>query len=352
MALLHFDGFDTYGPSNNDNVLTLLLGQYSSTGTSGIRTNTMPELGTAGLWLYQAISGNGYGLKWDHPGGNSTTRTLGVGLHFYNTASSWNRGFREIAFVGIGTTSNALNYNLKVDDGVLALYRGSSTLIANGPTLDTQVLYHIEMKIMSRSGQEDLVEVRLNGATVISADGGPTPATKASVLIGRHAGSSGYSISDARIDNLYIWDDTGSENNDWLGERLVYTLMPDRDGSTQDWTLSTGSDVWAILDNNPRDSDYIEAANQGDVAQVGFSQLPSLDITPIGVRLIFNAAKTGTSATEAGIAISGETPISYPLTQDQQLVFADQVHEVNPDTGQPWAPAEINAIEAEITRTV
>lgn len=344
MALLHFDGFDDYyTASGTTNRSAFLLGEYSSPG--GVTVETMPILGTLGFRCSAGRPNNG-ALSWEFPGGDSTSRTFGVGFHFY--ASEWRSNH---VIVGFRSASGTQRYSLRVNDsGALTLYSGTGGGSAIGTVsgLSTSTLYHIEIKVVQH-GSTGSIEVRLNGATAILASDLNTAVTIGQLLfiyeISSQNGNAYY------IDNLYVWDNTGAVNNDWLGERLVYTLMPDGDGPTQDWTLSTGSDTYALLDNIPSDPDteYIESSAADDIAQVTLSELPSIDILPIAVKTHFRGMKTGTSTIEVGVAPAGETPVAHPMTQDQSLYFGT-IYELNPDTGQEWTPGEINSLTLDIKR--
>src|SRR5690606_5254270 len=144
-------------------------------------------------------------------------------------------------------SSGTRRYALAFNNGVLSLQEGtgSGSTIASASGFGTSVLYHLEIKVVQHASTGS-IEVRINGATVINETGLNTTDTIGQ--IGLLAGTGSSSAQNIYIDNLYVWDDTGAVNNDWLGERLVYTLMPDGDGPTQDWTLSTGSDTYDLLD--------------------------------------------------------------------------------------------------------
>lgn len=345
--LLHFDGFDNYYTDTNTSVLSYLQGEYTTEGSTAAhgRITTMPEIGTLCL-LVSTPSTTGR-VRWIFPDGDSTSRTFGVGFHFYTTNNSTLR--RLISF---NSASGTRRFALGFANDTFELFSGtgSGSSIGSASGFGINTLYHIEIKVVQHASTGS-IEVRVNGATVINATGLNTAATLGQLGFGiSTTGASGESLY---YDNLYVWDNTGAENNDWLGERLVYTLMPDGDGATQDWTLSTGSDTYALLDNIPSDpnNQYIESSAVDDIAQVTMSDLPSMDIIPIGVKVLFRGMKTGTSSIEVGVAPSGKTPVGHPLTQDQSLYFGN-IYETNPDTGQPWTPSEINALTLDIKRVL
>ena len=68
------------------------------------------------------------------------------------------------------------------------------------------------------------------------------------------------------VDDLYLCDDSGSTNNDFLGICAVERLMPETgNGDHTDFTCSTGSDHGALVDDNPPtdDTDYNSSTTVG-----------------------------------------------------------------------------------------
>ena len=361
MAIIFVDGFDHY---------VAVPGVYTAVGShlDGVYSVNAASVTYGAFYpTPQGSCGIGVGTK-----ANSTTPfltraitsktsgTLGVGFHITpNTAglaAASTVNMQGLIAFRNGTTQTWI---LRPDSSEhLVIASGSATnnlgtaQATSGSTLLANVTYHIEFVIHIEGGTSGWVEVRVNGSQWARIDGIDTSGTIDNVAIFPRIGGFSQSGAGGVMDNLFFWDESGSQNNDWLGERTIFTLMANADGGTQDWTLSSGSDTYALLDGVPPDpdNDYIESTTIDDIAQVGLQNLPSSDITPIAVVPIFQGQKTGTSATGVSVAPTGATPVEHLMTQDQPLRF-QTIFEQNPATSLDWTPGDIDSLVLDIKRT-
>lgn len=344
MALLWIDGFDHYGTTSTD-FKTSSLGAYDFYGNSNLRNETMPVLGTQG---FQKISGNptsSRGLAEKLMSISSGT-TIGIGCHVYPSSYVTNAS----GVFGLATVAGAHIVRITIEGGGRTLQvrtgsgNGSVVLDTEAP-IQLNVLYHLEAKIYVHS-TDGSVELRLNGITVGTVTNINTEGDGVGRLTLLPFGTGTTSTDFLAIDNLFVWDDTGSYNNDWLGERNIYTLMPSADTAEDDWALSSGSDGYALINTVPSNSaNYISAASSGAVSSFEFDDLISTDITVVGVQTVFKGLKTGTavSEVECGIEVAGQKTSGPALAmiQDQETLFSS-VYDISPDTGVPFTPDEIN----------
>lgn len=347
MALLWIDGFDHYTTTPGN--ITNRLGAYTDPGVA-----TRFQYATNGLIGGCLSATNTTSTNYVGAGRliTAATRKIGVGAHF--RADNITGG--SCGVFGFATAAAAQLLNLVVaSDGTLQLRSGainSGTVIATTAAafISTNVWYHIECQV-NTVGAASTYEVRVNGVTAFS---GTTNVTNVDVGVINILGKQGSSTTaqNGSMDNFYIYDLSGTENNDWLGERNVYTLHPDADGAVQTWTRSTGTTTWGILDNVPPlpATAYIEANASGLEAQVTIQDLPSMDLTPIGIQINTYGEKTGTSPVEVSAVPTGATAVPRALVQDEPRWFRTS-YENNPATGQPWTPSELNALSLSITRT-
>ena len=160
--------------------------------------------------------------------------------------------------------------------------------------------------------------------------------------------TSGWQIRD-----LYILDDAGSTNNDFLGQRKVARLLlPNADGDDEDWTLSAGADSFALLDDVNHDSDgtFIESSTSTDQTLVNLEATASeLNILAIMVASTVRLDSAGSedyqhvvkhSASEANSATITVTSTTF----DQPF----SVFEVNPSTTAAWTASELDATQAGV----
>jgi hypothetical protein len=340
MALLWIDGFDHY---RNNAGAPSWYGAYEDAGSTAYQ---IAANGVVGL-CYKQVSSPNLTQQNGIQKHISSKTALGVGFHYARNTNS----VRTLLFALLTATNNVIcsftvgnTGNIYFNNG--SLY-GNSTMLDGFCPVD-ESFSHFE-GFVTINGASSTYELRLNGVTI-----GADTVNLGTNPIGRVQLGGRDSINTnpaSAFDNFYIWDTEGTENNTWLGERNVYTLFPDGDLSPQDWTFSTGSTAYEILDNNPPvpATAYIEASDPGDVSKVSLGALPSTDISIIGIQAVTRALKTGTSDVTIAVGPSGHPGATHSLVQDETRTFVD-IWENNPNTGDPWLPSEVNNLEVEIER--
>ena len=198
------------------------------------------------------------------------------------------------------------------------------------------------------------LEVRVEGIPVIELTGlnlGSLPVAQ----VTPYTGESGSAERTYMIKDYVVWDDTGSINNDFLGSVLVYNLSPTSDVALN-WTPSTGSTGYEILDNIPPvDSDYISAGDPPPSPYVaGLSDLP-LDVTSVrALQTMVRAAKSdgGDGSLQVSLISNGTTGngADRPITVAQ--TYWIDIFETDPDTTGAWTVSAVNAVDLQIDRTL
>lgn len=344
MALLFIDGFDQYRTTAG--IIDNYAGHWEpptsnaanfSYATDGITGGCAQRSGRVGDGPYRVID---------------SATFLGVGFHYQTNAAA---NFSCLMFQ---TAVGGVICSLYIDSNSVITLRSSSfngTIVATSPTpITLNEWEHFELQV-GIAGASSTYEVRLNGQTIMqgTANFGTTPIGRVSLGYKTGAATTG----EYRWDNFYIYDDSGTDNNDWLGERNIYTLFPDGDSSPMAWSPSTGSTGYEILDNVPAlpATAYLEASSNGTDGYFDLPAPPSLDINVIGVQVSAFGEKTGTSDTELEVGLltnSVETSGSnLPLIQDSPR-FVSEIFERNPDTTDPWTPQEIRDAEVFVKRVV
>lgn len=164
--------------------------------------------------------------------------------------------------------------------------------------------------------------------------------------------------SDYWIKDLVVWDGTGSENNSVMGTVIVRRIVPDGDVSLGDWTPSTGTTGFNLLNGTaPDDTTFLSAADTpmpSDVMQFTMTNLPP-DITSVrGLVPVIRVRKIdgGDATIQAGVSPNGtdwDDGADRPTTTAFTYYF--DVSELNPDTGTAWTPATVDSSETRIDRT-
>jgi len=157
---------------------------------------------------------------------------------------------------------------------------------------------------------------------------------------------------DARTYNtdIFYFDDVLVGTGDWPGDiRFAPALVPDGDTAQKDWTPSTGSVNWDMVDEvPPNDDDYVSvgSANHKDLYTVsdwtpGTNEEPQFLVDWMRVKkesaesvMIRSVIKSG------GVESSGG---SVDLTTD--YAYYSRIIDTEPSTGSSWIEATINAIE-------
>lgn len=348
MALLWFDGFDHY--RSTDGEVTTAGGVYTIQSSSRMGS---VSTGFNGRGL------QGTGLSQGEVRGPTFTFTgrslVGAGCRYRKDGTSTGVPGPILYRAGSSTVFAVWTAN----DGAIFIQQGS-----NGSILETTGTgeitagdwVHFEVRAEITGANTD-VEVRYNGATILTTTfAHSTPFTAVSFSNKRNSGLSALT-GNCTIDDIYVWDGSGDVNNSWLGERSVYTLLPDGDGSLTDWDLSTGSDGYALINQVPPDpdNDYLEAENLNLESDFTVSDLPTHDLSILGLNVLVYAEKTGTNATgiEAAVVSNSVEADSnlHVLVQDTPQYF-NTIVEKDPDTDDSWSPGAVDEISFLVRRVL
>lgn len=206
-------------------------------------------------------------------------------------------------------------------------------------------------------------EVRWNGDTIFSDTnkdtkyrGDTTGANRArfvSLNSTNTATEEGFRISD-----IYICDDAGSVNNDFIGPCRVLTLHPDADGDDEDWSTSSGSDSYALVnETSPADddSDYIEDSTTGNRSLFTYDNVPTgMGSNIKGVQLCTLARITDATNYDLKNTVKSGSSLYYDsaVTIDQQS-YTDMeqqkwIMETDPDTAAAWTESGLNAVQCGV----
>lgn len=224
MALLWMDGFDHYG-TGTDGASAMADGVYAATVSPGPST-TYARTGTHSLKFsadnayYRRIFGRDY-----------LSEPIGFGCAIYIHSALADNGvqLRLVDASNVTLTMMAL-----ISDGSLAFYRresvGSFTELGRtaAGTVTQNAWHHVEVAAVC-SDASGALECRVNGVTVLSLAGIATAVTGSTGYAQLSMGIAPVVLSEWYMDDLYCWDSTGDTNNTFLGDRRVYTLLPDTD---------------------------------------------------------------------------------------------------------------------------
>lgn len=351
MARLFSTGFETGGWENNGALSAGALGAptivstYKRTGTYSVRINT-------------SGSGQFFRQVFD----DDETMLYGrIALYVDSTSSQ-----RNVRMIQFRDDLNNIQFSLRHDAGTQTLwwYDGAPALLAVGNVLipsDTWVVIEFEVDV----GVSGSLTLKVNGTTdaVFSGD---TDYTGRGVV--RSMYFSGGNIEGALgtgyiyMDDIAINDDSGSYQNSWVGLGGLFYLEPVADGYQNDWTPSTGSDNYAMVDDIPADNatTYNQAVTSGDIDSYEIDDCPTYINTINLVQVCYRAALATSGYNEltdqiyiAGTAYDGLEYVIVPITPAFTYYLGTAWY-TNPNSSGgtvAWGTADVNGMEAGIRVT-
>jgi hypothetical protein len=218
---------------------------------------------------------------------------------------------------------------------------------------------HIEFK--ATVGNTGSIEVRVNGVTVINEasvdllyyEANPTVAQ-----FGMSRATSGDG-SGTYIDDLIMWDTTGSGNNDFIGDKRVFTLFPDGNTAQADFSVVGAASGYEAIDEADPDDDttYIYEDTTGSPApssEFTLDDLPAGAANIVAVIPVVRAQKdeAGDANLTVGL-VSGASEVNgadNPMTTE--WTYRADVFETDPATGAAWTPTAVDAVQLKLARTL
>ncbi len=342
MVGLFCDSFDYYIASGNVESL-LAAGRYNSISGNivadkdGAGSAPVPRTGSICIGL----SGVPTRLEWLT---SSNPDTLAVG-----TAYWWDGAAAESQFFSAGYNGGSGITEhfglLYMTDNSIQVRHGDATVLGTSSVsvVARQNWNFIEVKgtIHDTTGS---IDVYVDGISVISLSGIDT----------RNASSAIWNSvvwvkgeSENWLDDIYINDTTGTENNDVLGDVRVYTLDVDGAGSFAQFSPSAGSnyenvDEDEVDDDTTYNSDSV--SNQKD--------LFTIENLPVNVTVVhFVENVTYGRREEGGSAqlylkteLSGVEQDSGAKTFPTTYAFRSEVFDTDPNSA-AWTPTKVDDSE-------
>lgn len=351
MALLWCDGFDHYG-----SVANMLNGAWAEIASTGVSLQTSnPRTGTHSMRLTANAGASNIARRV--LGAPKTFVGLGMALWIPNLPP----GNNEQQVFRWSDNANAVQLILFMQStGVLELKRGGTVSLGAtaSPVIVANAYQHVEA-IATFSDTVGTFECRVNGVTVLSLTGLDTCATAniecSQVNIAGSFGGSGFSSTTCYVDDLFAYDNVGSYNNTFIGDRRVLTLFPDANTATADWTAVGAASGYLCIDEaTPNDdTDYITASTVGLVSQFGLQNLPAGISVVNGVVMVERARKTeaGTANTQVSIVSGASVAAGADKPLTEVYTYRQDVFQTDPATAAPFTPAGVDSLQFKVART-
>ena len=233
----------------------------------------------------------------------------------------------------------------------------AATLLAQtaGPVITANAWWHFEIWLTLNGTSADL-EIRREGITVLDVNL-PTVTTPQCYQVSHYATRDSIFVNamPMGIKDTVIMNGLGSYNNDFIGSVSVFLLSTTSDVALN-WTPSTGTEGWSILDNVPAvDTTYLSAGTPAPSPYIGgLSDLPD-DVTSVkAVMTQVRAQKVDGGdgnlqngiISNAAVGLGADRPITAAMT------YWRDIFETDPDTGDPFLPPAVDALQFRMNRTV
>ncbi len=331
MSVLFFDGFDLGVPALPKwDTVSLTNGFTADSGRRGAGTGALDLTGTADN-VVKILS--------------ASTADIIIGI--------WIKSYQAAVFL---TLMEGATVHITVEFGAsptffLIIKRGDGTVLhtdADSNSTNTEGHYfEIRIKISDTVG---VITANKNGAEIIALtaqdtrNGGAAGVIDRLKLNGTHAGATWF-------DDLYVLDAADAVSpTTFLGSTTrVDTLDPDADETT-DWTPSTGTTHYDLLDETPNDGDtsYVESGTLNARDLVGLEPLPYTPTTVYGVQVNVAAKETVAGSMELAPSIKISTTHYAGTAAALGTGYAQIAHlwKTNPATAIAWTKADVNALLA------
>lgn len=223
--------------------------------------------------------------------GDSTKTSLMLTVNADGTMSAYLGG-------GYGSTSLSLGASTLLDQGSASIGVGTATYV------------EVEIKVANSGGY---IRTYLNGSDTPDASFSGDTCNNTETMSWFALGLEAASIGNLDVDDVYCNDTTGTDCTGLMGDVQVDFHLPvTPDGTHHDWEPSTGSDNFAMVDDNPIDTaDYNtgDAANEIDTFNCEDFKNGDATIYALQIGLIAQKTETGTAELVDVIRESGsDTP--------------------------------------------
>lgn len=335
MSLLFIEGFDHYGGSGTNLQNGAKWNAYNN--RAGLNGST-PRTGPYAVALY----GDDNLTKILSPAGD----VFIAGFAIRNSALGTG-GINIIQFQEGGTVHIAVTIDAS---GFLVVKRDTTTLAtATTHPIVANSWYYIEVKVVIHDTTGSVtVHVDTETPTFSGSLTGIDTKNGGTGNVDRVVFNGHYSYPYCLFDDIYICDDAGSTNNNFLGICVVETLLPQTGAGThQDFTPSSGTDHGAMVDEASVDDDttYNSSLTVGHQDSYNY---PSLALTGsiLGIQTALYTKKSDAGARTVAplVRTASTTTPGAAVSPTTSYKYYSQLWESKP-AGGAWTESDINALE-------
>lgn len=334
MALLFMDGFDHYATAD--------IGKKWTTSSNVAIGSTSGRRSGGAIYTTAGGGGMGKGLPSSY-----ATIIVGFALKFTSSTST---SLFDITRLYEGATQH-LTLSFQPSVGKLTLRRGSNggTLLATSTTVfSSSTWYYLEFKA-TINDTTGAYELKVNGTSEFSATNVDTRNGGTSGVVDTWTCAPGATAGIVfTYDDFYICNTSGATNNDFLGDCRIDTILPSGDGNYTDFTPSTGTSHYVLVDEStPNTTDYVASSTSGNRDSYTFPDLAGLTSqTVYGIQINAAVLKDDAGARSLGTMsrLSSTNKDGSGAALSTSQTYVSEIQETDPASA-AWTEANINAAE-------
>ncbi len=342
MALQFIDGFDHYSAAGAPAGASMTQ-KWDATFFAGAM---FPDVGTSRFGGQALRIESTAGSAWVQKSVITQRDEMIVGFAFLPKATGTHT--TKIHFIYDTGDSAVLSLNMSSGGASILTTSGASAASA-ASTLVAGVWQYIEFRVKVDDTVGEL-EIKRNGVQIAngtSLDTGTTAEVIQSLRI-----ESTSNLQTDHIDDLYLLDTTGSDNNTFLGDSRISVLYPSANGGSNDFTF-TGVGVTAnfeavdelLIDE---DTTYVESGLIGareDYINEDFTDIGVVPTTVHGVQVCNGTLKTDTGTlrfqNEMTIAGTQYTDGTEITATSGEYHISTYIRDTDPSDNAVWTEAKV-----------
>ncbi|KKN66974.1 hypothetical protein LCGC14_0466540 [marine sediment metagenome] len=333
MTLLFMDSFDHYDIGDILKKWTSGYGITISAGNGRNGTDALFLGGSGGREVLKTLSSS------------HTTLIVGFAVKFAAFTP-----FSSTFFYLIDMATEQVSLDINAD-GTISVKRGGAVLATSSESFQIDAWYFLEFKVLINNGA-GTIDLRVNEISWISEVAQDTQQTaNNSVNVIKFRG--GTSVVSSYIDDLYVMNNSGAVNNDFIGDYRVEALLPNGAGNAAQWDRfpDTGEVNYEDVDENPADDDTTYTHQDGaGLPQLDTHLMDNLVTTAglvAGVQTLLDARKddAGAVTCQPVFRQGGADHVQSNFNLGDNYLYHQEIVESDPDTAAPWTIAGINSVE-------
>lgn len=214
--------------------------------------------------------------------------------------------------------------------------------------LSTGTWYYIEIKIYLHNSA-GTVDVKVDESSVLSLTSKDTlQGALADVAAVRFYGTN-VATYNFTFDDIYICDDAGSTNNDFLGVSMVSGVFPDGAGDETDFTPDAGSNYERVDEVvSDDDTSYVESGTSTDRDLYNYESMPGSLGDILGLQINTTVRETDVDTFTLKQPCKSSTTVSAGSVEpvgSTLYTHRERILEQDPHTSAAWVEAGVNAAQ-------